>query len=252
MDINNKKIAIITGASSGLGSDFAMELDKQQNLDEIWLVARRKERLIDLSQKLNTKTVLLPLDLTQKESISKIQEKLESENPNIEFLINNAGYGLVGRFDELNKGKQLEMIDLNIRALTDLTYISLPFIRENGRIIQVASSAGYVPLGNFAVYAATKSYVLHFSLALAGELRSKKIYVLAVCPGPIETEFFSVAGGKQPKIAARSIDVVRLALKDSKKKKMVSIYGFLIKLFVWLTRVVPKRLIVWVSYKVKI
>ncbi|MCB1193782.1 MAG: SDR family NAD(P)-dependent oxidoreductase [Leptospiraceae bacterium] len=246
-----KEIAIITGASSGLGSDFATFIDKTEHLDEIWLVARREDRLLELSKKLKTKAVILALDLTQIGSIGKIQEKLKNENPNLRFLINNAGYGLVGRFDELDKEKQLRMIDLNTRALTELTLVSLPFIQKDGKIIQVASSAGYAPLGNFAVYAATKSYVLHFSLAISGELKQKGIYVLAVCPGPVKTEFFEIAGGKPPKLAANSQDVVRLALKDSKKRKTVSVYGFAIKAFVVLTCFLPKRLIVWLSYKVK-
>jgi len=249
---HRRNIAIITGASSGLGWEFAREIDNEPELEEIWLVARRKKNLDILSKKLKKKSVILTLDLQKPDSILLLKKKLEKENPNILFLVNNAGIGAVGYASEISIQRQTEMIDLNVRALTEITLLAIPFMKQNSRIIQIASSAGFAPMANFAVYAATKAYVIHFSYALNGELKNQKISVNIVCPGPVKTEFFEVASGnKPPRLAADPLDVVRLALKDAKKGKTFSIYGLPIKIYSVIVKWLPRKLILWFTKKVK-
>ena len=239
-----KKIAVITGASSGLGADFASEIDRYHNLDEIWLVARRKDRLTELAGRLKKNCVVLPLDLTNENDLEKFRKKLVKETPDIRYLVNNAGYGAIGPVYEIDTEFQIKMIDLNVRALTALTLYAIPFLSRGSRIIQVASSAGFAPMANFAVYAATKSYVLNFSQAIAEELKSRGITVNIVCPGPVRTEFFEAAGQeKTPGFAYKSIDVVRHALRRTHQGRTLSVYGLPIKLYQWLQPLIPNKLI---------
>jgi hypothetical protein len=237
-----KNIAIITGASSGLGIEFALQIDKKYQLDEIWLIARREDRLIELASKLQrAKGVVLALDLQDKNSINTIVTKLTAEQSNLRLLVNNAGYGKYGKFTQQSITDIQGMIDLNITALVELTHAAIPFMQPGAGIINLASSAGYLPLGNFNVYAATKAFVLHFSIALGAELN--EIDVLAVCPGPVATEFFQVAqGGSNSFYMVKADAVVRHALRNLGWSS-TAIYSLPIKLVVWLSRLLPKSLI---------
>lgn len=184
------RIAIISGASSGIGRTFASELDAL-GLDEIWLIGRNEERLDEIKNKMATNTVCFPLDLKQKNAINTVKAELEKKNCDVEYLVLSAGVGYNGSFDSISIENAQDMIDINCTALTLLTKVALPFIRDGGKIINIASSAGFTPQPDFAVYAATKSYVISFSRALRHELRSRKIKVTAVCPGPVDTAFFA-------------------------------------------------------------
>ena len=247
-----KKIAIITGASSGLGAEFALQIDSSEKLDEIWLIARRKKNLEAVAKKLTTPTVILDIDLSKTDSLALLSNRLEKQKPDIRILVNNAGYGAVGYSSEIALKKQVGMVDLNIRALTELTLMSLIYTKKGSRIIQIASSAGFAPMANFNVYAATKAYVIHFSYALAWELRKNRVSVTAVCPGPIKTEFYEVASGNEsPRLAADPLEVVKLALSDSKKGRAYSIYGFPIKFYRYMSLFIPDKWIVWFTGKVK-
>ena len=167
----NMKIAVVTGASSGLGREFAKQIAaRYSRFDEIWL------------------------DLSSIDELSQFKGLLEENAPDIKLLVNCAGYGRSGSFEELDCDEQLGMVDVNCRALTAVTKLCLPYISQNSRIIELASAAGFMPQPDFAVYAATKAYVLSFSKALNKELKSRKITVTAVCPGPVDTEFFDIAG----------------------------------------------------------
>jgi len=244
-----QKIAIITGASSGLGWDFAKEIDKK-NLDEIWIIARREELLEKLSKELKTKSKIFAIDLTDKEKNKEIELELKKGKVEIQYLVNNAGFGLMGEFYKLDEDKQLNMIDLNVRALVQITHFSIKYMAKGGEIIQVASTAGFLPMKNFAIYAATKAFVVSFTNALTLELKPKKIHAIAICPGPVKTEFFDVAlEGKVPPFAYNSIDVVKKALKDSKRKKMNSIYGVIMNIVMSITHFIPRRLKVSVASK---
>lgn len=242
-----KKIAIITGASSGLGQEFAFQLDGLMggSLDEIWLIARRRERLEELSKVLDVATRIFSMDVTDERDMGAFRETLAAEAVSIRILVNCAGYGLMGRFDGIPVEEQLGMLEVNCKALARMTYECIPYMCKNGRIIQLASSAAFVPQKYFAVYAAAKSCVLSFSRALREELKEKAIWVTAVCPGPVETEFFDIAEKYASTLAVKKLvmvspqRVVRDALRDSCHKKAVSVCSLPMKVFRILTKIIP-------------
>ncbi|MCT4545437.1 MAG: SDR family NAD(P)-dependent oxidoreductase [Vallitalea sp.] len=245
-------IAVITGASSGFGREFVRQIcmSKQYNFDEIWLIARRKQRLEVLASKFpKQKFKILVLDLSNGQCLKKYKNILQEERPNVKLLINNAGLGKIGCFEDISLDDNINMIDVNIRALTYITYETLKFMRKSSSIIQIASSAAFLPQPKFAVYAATKSYVLSFSRALERELVSRGITVTAVCPGPVETEFFKVASknGKPKSFKKFFFEpaklVVKRALLDSKKGRYISIQGTSMKVLQVISKIIPHRLI---------
>ncbi len=255
---SEKRIGIVTGASAGLGAEFVRQLEQHFYVDEIWLVARREDAMMDLAASLvRAEGVVLPLDLTISSDIRKLEEKLKVDTPNVVVLINNAGFGKMGAFSEIDREAQLKCIDLNVRSLTEITHICLPYMQQHSHLIQVASSIAWVAAANFAIYSASKAFVLNMTRALRQELQRDGIQVIAVCPGPVKTEFFDVATnpnsvGKlqdesepRPKpsahlmLAATAKDVVSLAFRDSKAGKSVSIYGWPIRLFTILAHILP-------------
>ena len=189
------KIAVVTGASSGIGREFARQISQRYGkMDELWIIARRKERLSELEKELRLDVRIFAMDLTNPEDMKQFKEHLEEVKPDIKLLVNCAGYGKVGSFEELDLEEQCGIIDINCKALTMFTGVCLPYISTHSRIINVASAAAFCPQPRFNVYAASKSYVLSFSRALNCELKDRKITVTAVCPGPVDTEFFDIAG----------------------------------------------------------
>jgi len=248
-----KNIAVITGASSGIGMEFAFQIDcLYTKIDEIWLIARNKERLTELAKLLETKTRVIQADLSNELDLEALSFFLQEHNPKIRILINSAGLGFMGEFRHIPIKEQLNMIDVNIRALTELTYLCLPYMPKNARIIQLASSAAFLPQKNFAVYAATKSYVLSFSRALSEELRKSSIYVTAVCPGPVKTAFFPLAGkygdalAFKKKIMVPANRVVKQALYDSHKKKQMSVYSLPVRAFLIAAKLIPHRFLFFI------
>lgn len=188
------KIAIITGASSGLGVEFYRAIQRE-SIDEAWIIARRETRLNEIKEKFGTiSTRVIPMDITAKEAMVELKELLKSEAPDVKFLINNAGAGIYGPVAEAEHKVQGSMIDLNARALTEITTITLPYMSERSFIINTCSIASFVPNANLTVYSSTKAYVMSFSRALRYELKHRRINVTVICPGPMETEFLSVAG----------------------------------------------------------
>ena len=184
------KIGIISGASSGIGKSIATELD-HRNLDQLWLIGRNEERLKNLSNTLDTDTRLFPLNLADKSSYEAIASALQECGAQVEYLVLSAGVGYNGAFRNVSLEQIDSMIDVNCTALVSLTRTTLPYIPSGGKIINIASGAGFLPQPYFAVYAATKSFVISFSKGLRYELKKKKIKVCAVCPGPVDTEFFA-------------------------------------------------------------
>ncbi len=243
-------ITIITGASSGIGQEFALQLDALfSNMDEIWLIARRKERLENISLALRTKCRIIPMDVTDPVYMNQFSEILRLSKPQIRMLVNCAGFGLMGAVEKLSLEEQTAMIRLNCQALTEMTHRCLPYMRKNSRIIQMASSAAFLPQENFAVYAATKSYVLSFSQALHQELRRRRIYVTSVCPGPVDTEFFMIAEKYGKTLAVKKLTmvtadrVVKKAIRDCYRKKTISVCSLPIQSFWVMCKLLPHALI---------
>lgn len=242
------KIAVVTGASSGIGKEFARQISKRYGkLDEIWIIARRKELLEELQEELRIDVRIFAMDLTNSNDIIQFDEYLKEVNPEIKLLVNCAGYGKVGKFEELDIYEQVGMIDINCRALTLFTGICLPFISSHSRIINVASAAAFCPQPRFNVYAATKSYVLSFSRALNNELKERKITVTAVCPGPVDTEFFEIAGDNgsevKKKMRVKPEKVVDKAIKDAALGNEMSVYGAVMKTAEFGCKIVPHKLL---------
>lgn len=244
------KVAIVTGASSGMGRETAVQLaDRFGGLNEIWLIARRMNRLDELEECLPVPVRKFDLDLTVPEQRVRLEEALKAQHPDVKILVNASGYGKIGRVGSVSLEEEIGMPDLNCTALCAVTHMVLPYMSRNSRIIQFASSAAFLPQPGFAIYAATKSFVLSYSRALNEELRGREITVTAVCPGPVRTEFFDIAEttGKIPLYKqltmANPKKVVKLAIRDSSMGKTVSVYGPLMKVFRILCKIVPHSLI---------
>ena len=233
------KIAVVTGASSGMGKEFAYQIDRKYGkLDEIWLIARRKERLMELEKELHMPARVFAMDMTA------FADCLKENNPDIKLLVNCAGYGKIGRFDEIDIYEQTGMIDLNCKALTLFTGICLPYVSTHSRIINAASAAAFSPQPGFNVYAATKAYVLSFSRALNAELRSRKVTVTAICPGPVDTEFFDIAGSKGMKLKCSDpAKVVTKAIKDAALGNEISVYGVTMKVAEAAAKILPHKVV---------
>ena len=221
-------VALITGASAGLGVEFARQLAKRG--ERLVLVARRKDRLEALAAELgNARAVAL--DLGEAGAVERLLADLAAAGEHVDTLVNNAGFGLAGKFAALDGRRQREMIDLNIGALTELTHALLPVMtaRKRGGILNVASTAAFQPGPGMAVYFATKAYVLSFTEALHEEFRGSGIRVTALCPGPTATEFGSVGGfaakGAFERFSADSVSVVAAGLAALDKGKAVAIPG---------------------------
>ncbi|MBQ8546776.1 MAG: SDR family NAD(P)-dependent oxidoreductase [Clostridia bacterium] len=238
-------IAIISGASSGIGYCIAKEIDKLF-FDEIWLISSSEAKLNRVSQELNTKSRIFALDLSQNNSLDIVSNALDEEKPNIKYLICSAGVGYNGNFEDISCEQASKMIDINVRALTELTTRALPYIRKNGKIIEIASSAGFMPQPSFAVYSATKSYVISFSRAIAYELKAQGISVTAVCPGPVDTPFFSGLENVKEykkKYAISPELVAKKAMKSSKKGKFLCVPTFSMKMVLLASKIIPISII---------
>lgn len=194
--MTKNNVAVVTGASSGLGCEFVKGLIKlRPEINEYWLIARRKEKMEELSNGFpGIKFKILSLDLSDTESFKTYEQTLENEKPNITVLVNNAGYGKLGDFDTLTCKDQCGMADVNMRAMIAMTRLTLDYMKEKSVIINTCSIAAFIPNPRLAVYSSTKAFVFSFSKAVREELKSRKINVLACCPGPMDTEFLSTAG----------------------------------------------------------
>lgn len=165
-----KKIAVITGASSGMGREFVLQLDRDEQFDEIWVIARRAERLESLRSEVRTALRPLPMDLTDAASFTRYRELLTAEQPNVAVLVNCSGYGKFGRHDTISLEETLGMIDLNCRALVAMTQLTLPHMTTGSRIYELDSLSAFQPVPYLNVYAASKAFVLSYSRGLNIEL----------------------------------------------------------------------------------
>lgn len=241
------KIAVITGASSGMGREFVYAFDKEEKFDELWVIARREDRLAELQDMCRARVRPIALDLGKRESFGEYKALLESEKPEIAVLVNAAGFGLFGVFEEMDMDRQLDIIDLNSRALTAMCHMSVPYMRPGSRIVNMGSMSSWQPVPYINVYGASKAYVLSFSRALGVELKDKGIHVMTVCPGWIKTEFFSHAIHDDTvnyfNRYYTAEQVVEKAVKDLKKGKDISVLGFPERMQVRLVKLLPVNMV---------
>ena len=241
------KIAVVTGASSGMGREFAKAVDRTYDLDELWVIARRAERLESLREECRTPVRVLTWDLSAPENLHAFKALLEQETPEIKILVNAAGYGLFGEAEKLDVENQLGIVALNDTALSAMCLCALPYMQRGDAILNLGSNSSWQPVPYMTVYAASKAYVLSFSRALGRELKPRGIDVLCVCPGWIKTEFFDRA--KHDDTISyfdrwyTASQVVEKAMKDLKKHKSVSILGFPVRMQVRLVKLLPVKLV---------
>lgn len=246
-------IAVVTGASSGIGKEFVKQIsEKYKTIDEIWVIARRTERLEELKDEIDHVLIrTIACDITDNSQMKIYRDMLKINEPSIRVLVNAAGYGMIGKFAELSEKDNVGMCELNCTALTRMISMSIPYMNEKrANIINMASSAAFAPQPSFAVYAATKSYVLNLSTALNKELREKNITVTAVCPGPVNTEFFDIAETYnsvkiyKKMFKAKTSKVVARALRDAYHSSHISVYGISMKGFRTISKILPHNFIV--------
>ena len=187
------KIAVITGASSGMGREFVLQLSRREQFDEIWVIARRKERLEALKPLVDTPLRVVPLDLSAQPGWDAYAALLAAEQPDVRVLVNASGFGRFGTYAEIPLADSLGMLDLNCKALVAMTELTLPYMREGAKILQLDSLSSFQPVPYINVYGATKAFVLSYSRALNMELKPRGIHCMAMCPGWVKTEFFDHA-----------------------------------------------------------
>lgn len=242
-------IIIITGASSGIGLEFALQMDAGKNIDEFWLVARREDKLREAAELLDHRTRIFSIDITDNVQLDILEKAVKAENAVVRMLVNCAGFGKTGSFTGQDRTDVLGMIRLNCMALTEMTHRMIPYMRRNSRIIQMSSAAAFLPQPDFAVYAAGKSYVLSFSRALCRELKPLGIWVTCVCPGPVDTPFLDIAGNRTDTPAIKKLvtvdaeKVVEKALRDSCFRREMSVYGIPVKSLYLISGAVPHKII---------
>lgn len=243
--------ALITGASSGLGADMARVLVEEGY--EVILVARRKTKLEKLAKELGEKAQIIIMDISSTYNCMELYNKVKKEK--IDILINNAGFGLFGEFTESNLDKELDMIDLNIKAVHTLTKLFLKDFkkRDKGYILNVASSAGFMPGPLMSTYYASKNYVVSLTQAIHEELKKEEsnVSISLLCPGPVDTEFNRVAGVSFSLKPMESIVVAKYAIKKMFAEKTIIIPGIKIKLGIFATRLIPRKLLTKIVYKIQ-
>ncbi len=242
--------ALITGASTGLGKDFAIELSKKGY--DLVLVARNKEKLENLKKELNTNVEIETMDLSVEKNVFSLAKKYKDD---IDLLINNAGYGECGEFNNISLETDLNMIDLNVKALHILTkeFLNVFIKKDKGQILNVASSAAFQPGPLMATYYSTKSYVYNLTMSIYEELRrnKSKVKISVLCPGPVNTEFNKRAKVSFSLKELESIDVVKYTLKCLDKNKLIIIPSFFMKLSVFSNRLVSRKFVLKIVYKIQ-
>lgn len=243
--------ALITGASSGIGQDMARYLAAKGY--DLILVARRKSNLNNLKKELSTNVKVIPFDLTEMDNLEQLYNEVSKEN--IDVLINNAGFGLMGEFSETDLDTELKMIDLNIRAVHYLTkkFINDFIKRDYGYILNVASSAAFMAGPKLSTYYATKNYVCRLTEAIYQELKmnNSNVHISALCPGPVDTEFNKVANATFHTKSLSSEYVAKYAIDKMLKNKLIIIPSLQMKLMIFLTRFIPRKLLLRITYGIQ-
>ena len=254
-------IAIVTGASSGMGREFVLQLSQYVQVDEIWAIARRREVLASLAQEITTPVRPITLDLLDAGSFAVLEKLLEAEKPNIKLLVNAAGFGKFGAYHKVSLADDSAMIDLNCKALVLMTRLCIPYMESGSHILQLDSLSAFQPVPYITTYGASKAFVLSYSRAMNRELKKNGIRVMAMNPGWVKTEFFNHAfqtnGDGEVQFFDRlyeAADVVKTGLKDLyRSKKDYSVHGLPVKLQVLAVKIVPHSIVIkiWLNQQKK-
>ena len=186
-------VAIITGASSGIGREFALQLKDKCKVEEFWLIARRGDRLEELARELDVKSRIITADLCTDEGVEKIRAALKEHSPRVKYLFNGAGFGDFGSFDQIDEDSVVRMIDLNVKALVRITHMTIPYMERGGRIVQMGSGSCFTPLPYFNIYSSSKVFVLHYTKSLNFEIKKYGLRATCFCPGWVDTEFLPLS-----------------------------------------------------------
>lgn len=248
------KIALITGASSGMGREFLKRVASEKQVDEIWAIAL-EDKFQELKEEIHCKLRFFPCDLTDRKNLEMIKGELDKAKPEISWLVNASGFGKFGRYDEIPVESTLNMIDLNVYALVALTEYCLPYMEKGGRIVEFGSVAAFQPIPYINVYGATKAFVLNYSLALGVELKNRKVSVTCVCPFWTKTAFFKRAVDPKNQVVTKykamynPEDVMNRAFSDAKKRKSISMFGAYSKFQKFLVEIMPRKWVMnfWVK-----
>lgn len=211
----NMSIAIITGASSGIGREFAKQMKENLGVDNFWFVARRADKMEELRDKLGVNAKIISADLTEREGIDEVRLALEEEKPSVKYLINAAGFGKFGAFDELDEAYVARMIELNVKALVLITHMTIPYMERGGRIVELGSGSCFTPLPYFNTYSSSKVFVLHYTKSLNYEIKKYGLRATCFCPGWVETDFLDIAS------AGSSVTMPKATKPLLKKEKAV-------------------------------
>ncbi len=254
-------IAIVTGASSGMGREFVLQLSQYVNVDEVWAIARRTEALETLKAEAPVPVRPISLDLLETASFTALEKLLDAEKPNVKLLVNAAGFGKFGTYHKVPIADDCRMIDLNCKALLLMTRLCVPYMAPGSHILELDSLSAFQPVPYITTYAATKAFVLSYSRSMNRELKEKGIRVMAMNPGWVKTEFFDHAfktnSGNEIQYfnyLFEAKDVVRTGLKDLyHSKKDYSVHGLPIKFQVLLVKLVPHRFVmsIWLRQQKK-
>ncbi len=244
--------AVITGASAGLGREFALQASKKfPDIEEYWVIARRADKLEELKTLMAPKSVrIFPLDLCDEKSFNILSGELQKSKPQVSLLINNSGCGYLNNVGDGSLDEQLRMVDLNLRALTAVSHIVIPYMINGGRIINISSIASFCPNPRMTVYSAGKSYVSAFSRGIGYELKPRKITVTAVCPGPMDTEFIYLGKIKGDSKTFDTLPycvpekVVAGALNAAVKGREVYTPTAFYKFYRFLAKILPQKLMI--------
>ena len=242
----NMGIAIITGASSGIGKEFAKALNSMLGIDSFWFIARREEKMKALAEELGVNAKIISADLCTTEGIELVRKTLEEEKPEVSYLVNAAGFGDFGAFDEISEDSVARMIDLNSKALVLITHMVIPYMQKGGRIVELGSGSCFTPLPYFNVYSSSKVFVLHYTKSLNYEIKKYGLRATCFCPGWVETEFIDKAlqNGKtthpkkmKPLLSAEK--VVKGCVRAAEKGKSMYVVNWFTKLQHVLFKLLP-------------
>ena len=243
--MKNMSIAIITGASSGIGREFAKQMKERLGVENFWFIARRADKMEELKSELSVNAKIISADLTKAEGIDAVRMALEEEKPKVKYLINAAGFGKFGSFDQIDESYVEKMIDLNAKALVLITHMTIPYMERGGRIVELGSGSCFTPLPYFNTYSSSKVFVLHYTKSLNYEIKKYGLRATCFCPGWVETDFLNIAEDasvtmpKSTKPLLKKEKVVAKCIRAMVKGKTMCVTNWYTKLQHVLFKILP-------------